>query len=286
VTMKLPDFGTAQPADVTTTAAAAAAEGVEPAAGAAATGTKRPLDEDGGEDVASNTSSLSKQYQVPGSLVPMEVVKMVGSRTLPGMAHSSYLTFAMKVTKAEKITIVCDPDTDDKGRGPGAGVDEPWVRVGDQKVPLGESFASDDAVVDKLKERDAAKAGKDYKQADVLRDQLHKLQIHFNDRQRTWEKMTDKAAGGPGGAAGGNKMMSLMVRSMRIPGDAAALFDGAKLVQVDGTIGVGDFARYIAQKLGLEVEVEALVGGEVVTEAMLLEIKTKGRGQVQVRPKE
>ena len=88
-----------------------------------------------------------------------------------GMSHSSYLTFAMKVTKAAKITIVCDPATDADGRGPGAGLNEPWKRVGDMDIPLGDTFGNDAAVVVMLSERDEAKVTKDYKHADVSKNE-------------------------------------------------------------------------------------------------------------------
>ena len=169
----IPDFGEAPDKVGTATAPAPAAEAAASPSAAVSdaepgsTGQKRQREEGNGDE---------QHWH--------EVVKMVGSRTLPGMSHSSYLTFAMKATTTEKVAIPAHMLEAADTRPPAARSDEAWMRVGDATAPDGGAIvagsAEEQSVLELLSKRDEAKRTKAYDEADAAREELHGLGVHFN----------------------------------------------------------------------------------------------------------
>lgn len=319
MTTNIPDFGEV-PVQVGTGAAEAASSGaasdVQPEAKlAGSTGQKRHReDEDGDEQEqtvgADNGTSTGSDTAAAVSISPgadaphgHEVVKMVGSRTLPGMSHSSYLTFAMKVTTADKVTIPAHMLETAEAQRPGARATEPWLRVGEAVDPgsdgagIVSGSAEEQSVIDLLSERDEAKRMKAYEAADAARDKLHGLGVHFNDRERTWCHGPNRPGGrtdpGPRSAAGDGSaaqklgsgstptLLNLMVRS-----DSEVPVFGAKLVQIESQAAssLEGLAGALREKLGLAstAQLRVKTSGEELTETSLEQLRSKGRGQLQV----
>jgi hypothetical protein len=219
------------------------------------------------------------------------------------MSHSSYLTFAMKVTTADKVTIPAHMLETAEAQRPGARATEPWLRVGEAVDPgsdgagIVSGSAEEQSVIDLLSERDEAKRMKAYEAADAARDKLHGLGVHFNDRERTWCHGPNRPGGrtdpGPRSAAGDGSaaqklgsgstptLLNLMVRS-----DSEVPVFGAKLVQIESQAAssLEGLAGALREKLGLAstAQLRVKTSGEELTETSLEQLRSKGRGQLQV----
>jgi len=123
--LKIPDFGAAKSAAPADGAGDGGGEGAAEGSPAAPQGTKRPREGEEAaaaekrprpassetEAVAASSPGAAAAAAADGAAggaeaasgpVARRQVSMVSSRTLPGMAHSSYLTFAMKITTTER----------------------------------------------------------------------------------------------------------------------------------------------------------------------------------------
>jgi tRNA (adenine57-N1/adenine58-N1)-methyltransferase len=309
---KIPDFGPAASGEVAVAAAAepalaaggAAASDPEAKASGAAVGEKRRREEEeepaaGGQKEGGEAAAVAPASGGAAASTLPEMVKIVSSRTLPGMSHSSYLTFAMKVTTAEKITLpshLLEAAAENAKDHGGARSNESWLRVGETGGgSIGPGSAEEKSVSELLSERDGAKRTKDYGSADAIREKLHGLGVHFNDRQRTWCTKQPDGTNDPGprpgtaaaaASAGGSATKAASVLNLMVKSSS-----GAKLVQVEsqGAATVATLAERLVDKLGLGLDAAAnatlqvkTADGQPLTEGGLEEIRAKGRGQLQV----